>query len=680
MSLITSPELLTNIKRRPTPDSVEYRDFWKEEKRKCIEGVTINGFHLSPWLYWHVNIWTILIDFNDPNFGPVKREGLPALRDDDYDFDEISRRAEKERKGVTVLGRRNIGKSYWEASKAGYAMTLIKHSENIVAAGNDVDLGRITTKIDLGLRNVPEAWLFDRINDDWTKKIVLGVKERSGKRIPYSEIQVINLREGLNTEGFAGSRLKVLIIDEIGKFPVMKAYMAAKASFNTQFGWMCTPYLMGTGGDFQRGTDAWEIFSNPDAYNMISMNRPRDGKIFGFYLLGDRRNETKYETTVADHFKLSEGGIWTKVPFWNSDTEKGKEYCLNERAQAAKSSDPEALLKEMMYYPLEVEEILLQNSGNDFPIEALRQHLEYLQNNPKGTPVRLYRDVSGKVMWKTAEAHDQPIAIWPVKKSTLKDAPVVMYEPPLVNAPQFLYIAGSDPYNQSSSEYSSSLGTVYIYKRVYDLQNGTYQDRMVASYAARPDSINEWHETVEMLLELYNAICMPENEAGTFIQYFDQKHKSYMLADGLNFLKEIHPETSITNRNKGLPATPQVIKFSMSLYKTYLTEQVQIGTDPVTKNPIFAMGLVRIDDPMLITETINYSSDPKMKGKFDRLVAFRHALAYNESLKKFHAVVPVEPDPPKMDIIQSVGPFTTVRKSSNLKSPFGASYKNHRNW
>lgn len=673
---LSSPELLRNIKRRPPKTSVDYAPFWKEEKKKCIEGVTINGFHLSGWLYWHTNLWTIMSDYEDPVFGPIKKELVADLRDDDFSFDEASTRAMKERKGVTVLGRRNIGKSYWQASKAGYAMTFIKGSENICSAGNEPDLKRITTKIDLGLRKVPEAFYFDRNFDDWSKFVELGHKDKSGKREPWSSLQMINLRDGTNTEGFAGSRLKVLIIDEIGKFPVMRAYLAAKASFNTAYGWMCVPYLMGTGGDFTNGTDAWEIFSNPDAYNMISVEEESTGKVYGLYFGGEGRAETKIKTTVADHFKLSDGGIWTKVDYYQSDPVAGREYCLKERDQAAKSTEDDALLKEMMYYPLEKEEILLQANQNDFPIAALRAHYNYLIQNPVGVAIRLERKISGEVTYRLAERHDGPVTEWPVKKNTRKDAPVMMYEPPMELKDNQLYIAGSDPYNQSSSIYSSSLGTLYIYKRMYDLINGTFQDQMVASYAARPDKIDNWHETVEMLLEMYNAVCMPENEAGTFIQYFDQKFKSYMLADGMDFLKEIHPDTKIQNRNKGLPATIPVISYGMSLFKRYLTEDIQVGTDPVTKNPIMAMGLIRLHDPMLVLEAINYTSDQKMKGKFDRVVGFRHALMYAESLKKFSPMA--EQKPPEDEdnrVIRQIGPFTMGHKSSVSGTPFMGTHR-----
>ena len=53
-----------------------------------------------------------------------------------------------------------------------------------------------------------------------------------------------------------------------------------------------------------------------------------------------------------------------------------------------------------------------------------------------------------------------------------------------------------------------------------------------------------------MLLKYYNAICFPENEASTFIQYFDEKNELEMLADGLDFLKEYNPETKTRGRIK----------------------------------------------------------------------------------------------------------------------------------
>jgi hypothetical protein len=49
-----------------------------------------------------------------------------------------------------------------------------------------------------------------------------------------------------------------------------------------------------------------------------------------------------------------------------------------------------------------------------------------------------------------------------------------------------------DPYRQGKSAYSSSLGAVYIYKRMHSITGEVYQDMFVASYVARPDKKETW--------------------------------------------------------------------------------------------------------------------------------------------------------------------------------------------
>jgi len=127
-----------------------------------------------------------------------------------------------------------------------------------------------------------------------------------------------------------------------------------------------------------------------------------------------------------------------------------------------------------------------------------------------------------------------------------------------------LYIAGGDTYDTNKSANSSSLGVVYIYKRMYDPIGGTFQDMIVASYAARPEEMKTWNETVEMLMDYYNAVNMFEATNMTFTNWFDQRNKAHMLADGYDALKEISPTTSVTGRVKGLPAT---VKVQASLYE-----------------------------------------------------------------------------------------------------------------
>jgi hypothetical protein len=244
-----------------------------------------------------------------------------------------------------------------------------------------------------------------------------------------------------------------------------------------------------------------------------------------------------------------------------------------------------------------------------------------------------------------------------------------MYEPPMDNPSPFMYIAGSDPYNVNTSNTSPSLGTFYVYKRIYDLVNGTYQDMIVASYAGRPNQLKEWNKIIELLLELYQATCMIENAGTNFIEYMDGKHKSHMLADGYNLLREISPNTGIRNRTKGLPPTPQVINHCMALLYDYCNEELTAVDEKgkVTTK----LGVTRIPDRMLLIEMLNYNSEDN----FDRICAFRHVLAYNQHLQKISPIVNYEEKkdqkPEKVNPL-SRSPFITNRSpfSRINRSPF----------
>ena len=61
------------------------------------------------------------------------------------------------------------------------------------------------------------------------------------------------------------------------------------------------------------------------------------------------------------------------------------------------------------------------------------------------------------------------------KPNESKDAPIVIWEMPIQNAPYGLYVAGVDPYRQGKSAYSDSLGAVYIYKRMHDIFSEKFQ-------------------------------------------------------------------------------------------------------------------------------------------------------------------------------------------------------------
>lgn len=665
----------------PDQDSVEYHPFFKEELHKIKYGVTINGVYIHGWLYWHLCHWNIFIDVQDPHNPAdiIRKWSRPHLRDNEWLIAEYLKKAEDEQKGLMIFGSRRLGKSEFEASWLGRGATIYEGSENVLAGTNEADIKVLASKLDKGLSSVHPYFRFERLQDDWRKEVTLGykAKKRGGQRLEWSKIWIRNLDEGKNTEAIAGTSPKTMVIDEIGKHNWLEAFEAAKPGFTSPFGWRCVPILTGTGGTFEPNSDAQKVFTDPETYNFITMEWPGRVRKYGVFIPGTYRMEAKFETKFGDFLQRKSGLLVPdnsevyNLRFYESDADKARKITNDELQVLKNSSDPKPALKARMYYPDDPEDCFLNAEENQFPVHAIEQHLAYLDELESrqgfvGQPVQLYRDVNGRVAF-TSHTDLKEIRDWPVNASTVKDAPVLMYEPPVDNPAPLLYIGGADPYNVATSDISPSLGTVVIYKRLYDPVSGTFQNSIVASWAARPRLMKDWYKTVEMLLELYNATLMIENAGTNFIEYMDGRHKGHILADGYNIVQEVSPNTSIRNRPKGLPPTPRVINHCMGLTYDYCLEEIEgLGPDG---NPVKVLGVTRIKDRMLLIEMKNYSAE----GNFDRIVAFRHVLAYDHHLQKISPLVRFNADPEPVIHQRPLRPLAAASPFITGKSPFPGS-------
>jgi hypothetical protein len=327
--------------------------------------------------------------------------------------------------------------------------------------------------------------------------------------------------------------------------------------------------------------------------------------------------------------------------------------------------------KEQMYYPFTEEDLFLTDE-KDNPFadikDLAREHLAYLESITTEEEYGfMTRDsAEGKPKFVPVAEGKYPIQQFPTGEKEDKDAPIIIYSKPLTGQ-EFgvLHVAGSDPYNQDESYYSPSLGTLYIYRRTYDPINGVFQERIVASYSARPKKIGKWQEQIRLLLEWYGATVLPENEESSFIRYFDEKNIGHYIEDGLDLAREINPATKV-NRKKGLAATVPNQKYGNGLLKNYCDEDIIVGQTP-DGEPIIKKGIVRIPDKVLLKEIIAFQ--PGMN--VDRIVAFRHALIIANSKAKYFPVARIKPAPREEKQKPSIrSPF-----SKKGGSPFGRSRK-----
>jgi len=611
-----------NQKRIPDETSLEYKQFFNFHKELCTNGAMMDGQYINPFLLWHLNFWNTEVDYVD-EYGRINQKyANPLLRDNEWLVTNEIDRAHKEKKGLVILGIRRFAKSVIEASYIAHGATFDENSQNIIAGLNAPDIKLITDKIDKGLNFIPKAWRWQRVEDNWKNQVTLGIKTKSGERIPFSQIIIRNLDEGNNEEAIAGTKPRRLIIDEIGKGNFLRGFQAAVPGFTTPFGWGCSPILTGTGGDMKKFMDAKSLMFDVDNFNFLTYNNSKDEKkVHGLFISHKYRMEAKEKSSLGDYINAPKNSSLYQVEMMVSNEELATKITEDNLERLRKAGDRLAYLKEKMYYPQEVDDIFLNEDTNIFDIEAAkRQKSKLLSEEKTGTPVILYDDGEGV---KHEFTDKLPISNFPLKNTDRKDAPVVIYEFPIANPPYGLYVAGVDPYRQGKSAYSSSLGSVYIYKRMHSISGEKYQDMFVASYCARPDKKETWEEQARYLIKYYNARTLCENDEISFIDYMISKGDSHYLERQPQWLTEIVPNTTV-RREFGIHRSAEKIRdFLHGCLKKYSEGVIFKETDEEGKTISEIKGVSKILDPVLLEEMIQYNEE----GNFDRIVAAELAIA-----------------------------------------------------
>lgn len=626
---IKTTEFFKNIKHLPPPGTKDFDDLINWEIEKCSGGVTIGGVYFSGWLYWHLNHWWIRVDDVDEWGNDVRKGSLPQLRDNEWMRAEYIEQCRKERKGYIEVGSRQGGKSEMEASYFGMNATLFRDTQNLIICGNDNDLSLLKDKVDFGLKHLWDGINIPRLDKTWKlNQIRLGYKKPDGDDEIWSYIIIRNARDGNETEVGAGTTAKTFVMDEVGKYPFAAAFKAAEPAIKGTSGWRTVPLLTGTGGSFDNGKDAENFFYNPKANNFLAVTDPNSNRESGVFFSGLYRMDCKYNTTLAD-WLIKERGMTVpnnselyKIPIAVSDKEKALALIEKERAAAKGNPDKTIYLKQVMYYPLTVEECFLSVGDNIFDIEgAKRQKSRITSQEKTGVPVILYQE-DGEVRHSFTDK--LPITNFPLRPKDDKDAPIVIYEFPVSDTPPYgLYTAGIDPYRQGKAAYSDSLGAVYIYKRMHDITGEKYQNMFVASYVARPDKKETWNEQARLLIKFYNARALCENDDISFIEYMKSKGDALYLEKQPEWLMELVPNSTV-KRDYGIHRSAiKIVDYLHTCLKQYMEEEIYADVDKDGNEIHPIMGVNRILDPVLLEEIIQYNE----KDNFDRVVAAELAIA-----------------------------------------------------
>ena len=436
--MLDSPEFLINMKSTPDPESSEYTSFWENEDKKITEGVTINGFYFSPFIYWHLNYASLYLDIQQGK-RVVRQLGRPQLWDTYFEVDNAITKAETHedgKKGVVIVGSRRISKSMLTSSYIAHKAVTLKGGDHLISALNQPDLSNTTQAVDLTLRNLPDYFRFPRIEDDWKRQVTLGYKDKkTNQRHEWSKIHVRNFNEGNNTEAAAGLTLSSFMLEEGGKGDMLSCLAATIPCFDSPYGWRCSPIVIGTSGDMTKAGDLEELFNNPEAYNFLPVEVNETGKSYGLFIPGTKSLKVpKTPTPLGLYLEKDTPSELDNITMWMADEDKGKEMILKNREQVKKASGLEAYLKEVMYYPLTHEECFLELSQNIFPVDLLQEQLTKLVSQEiKADNVELFLDTTGRVKHKFTDK--KAVENFPTKPSDNIEGCVQIWEYPLSEAP-----------------------------------------------------------------------------------------------------------------------------------------------------------------------------------------------------------------------------------------------------
>ena len=410
-----------------------------------------------------------------------------------------------------------------------------------------------------------------------------------------------------------GKRGVLIAIEEFGSFPnLLGLYGTLRPSVEEGDIVYGLIYMQGTAGDDDSDfASAQEIMYNPLGYNMQANPNVYDKE-------GQGRNKFVYFFPGY----LNRKGCYDSNG--NSDVTKAiLEILVNRYTVKYNSTDINAITKTISEVPITPQEAILRTKGNIFPVTALNERLNQLDNNPNE-----YSDVyvgtlefaNNKVEFRPT--NDIPIREFPTKDNKVEGAIEIFEMPQEVHGsiPQERYIVSLDNYENDTSN-TMSLGSMFV----LDL----WTDRIVAEYTGRPMFADDLNEIARKIALFYNARIMYENNKKNTFAYFSKMNCLYLLADTPEYLKQrqLIKNVSYGNTAKGITASVPIKNYGFTLIRDWLLKPVtaiikQDGEEVETTVP----NLHFLRNRALIKELILFNPDINV----DRIMSLVQLMLYRE--------------------------------------------------
>lgn len=620
------------------PNTTEYYQFWKEERRRCLEGyepivdgepcgVKITGEHYFYLNYTLIDKYTVL-----PTGEEVKQLDFPNFTSMDYywflelEYNENPVKYgldSSNKKGMIAAKARRKGWSFKNAAGVAWKYTFFKKSYCIIASYGK-EYAEATFRMTLTMLNfLDEHTEFrqprlinkkDEIEAGWIEKIE-GYEIKKGSR---AVIKLMTFKDS----GFkgAGKSCTRMIFEEAGLFDnLIKAYNISEPLFREGNKMIGIPLIYGTGGDMDKHTQDFEkMFYNPKDYGLAAYENTYDDNVVGtcgyfidelWYRPGKLRVDGK---VIVEEMVDSNGNPIRWAAEVDVDLERGRKLNKNRKTYIDELTQRCKTPKEAFLVP----------DSNIFPTAEINHRIGQLKSDDyykiAGTTGNLVFTEEGVSF--EPDLTQEAIQTYPLKSGEDRTGSIIIYEDPKKDEdgviPKGLYVIGHDPFAVDSDE-AESLSATYVMK-THKYPHFGY-DQIVAAYVGRPYGANSMQKVNVILekLSIYygNAKIMFENDRGSVLEYFAKRHKLHLLADEPGTVNAKSADKRYrTSRLKGSSMGTLAKKQQGELY-TADWLLVERGTKP---DGTVIRNLDMIPDLGLLEELVRYNRN----NNFDRVSAF----------------------------------------------------------
>jgi hypothetical protein len=605
--------------------SKDYVDYWDTEKYKCRNGVIYTNKGKTWYLPRDYYMWLNFLPIYNKE---IARFAFADVRDAQYHMALYEEIAKQSSMHVAILKKRQIASSYYHGGKIINYFWFEEGSISKMAGSlkdyiNEKGTWRFLEEY-RNFLNTHTAW-YRPCNPDkvlnWEQKIE--VNQGGKKRDVGLKSAIMGLVLDKDPTNGVGGPCTFFFHEEAGIAPKMNTtieYLLPAMKSGMEYTGMFV--VAGSVGDLDQCDPLRKMILNPETKDVLAV-----------------------ETNLLNpNWEIGKCGLfipeqWSMRPcideYGNSLVEEALKMIDAERLIWKKTLDPQDYQLRISQKPTNIEEAFASRKESRFPTHLLTKQIRRIEDKEYfAEHVELYRDDDSKI--KIKDSRKIPIMEFPISPKTEdKEGVVVLYERPIVSPPFGLYYASVDPVSEGKTTTSESLCSIYVYKTQQEIQkhnpDGSIehiveQDKIVASWCGRFNDLNRTHERLEMIIELYNAWTLVENNIPQFIQYMMSKRKQRYLVpkNQLLFLKEISSSNNGYQeygwRNVGTLFKTNLISYAVQ----WLEEELDHVTKEDGEIVKTIYGVERIPDIMLLKEMLAYREGLNV----DRLVSFAALVAF----------------------------------------------------